>query len=66
MVLSGPQLRMPLTFVTVLIALAITGAVSVRLGSAKVGPAVVRLMVGGGFAMAVTYAIGRLLGSAGL
>ena len=66
MVLSGPQLRIPLTFVTVLIALAITGAVSARLGSAKVGPAVVRLMVGGGFAMAVTYAIGRLLGSAGL
>ena len=66
MVLSGPQLRIPLTFVTVLVALAITGAVSARLGSARVGPAVVRLMVGGGFAMAVTYAIGRLLGSVGL
>lgn len=66
MVLSGPSLRIPLTFGTVLVALAITGAVSARLGEARIAPAVLRLVVGGGLAMAATYAIGRLLGASGL
>ncbi|WP_344810722.1 VIT family protein [Microlunatus aurantiacus] len=66
MVLSGPALRIPLTFATVLVALAITGAVSARLGSARVGPAVLRLVLGGSLAMTATYLIGRLLGASGL
>ena len=64
MVLSGAQVRVLITSVTVLVALAITGAVSARLGAARVGPAVLRLVLGGGLAMAVTYAIGRLVGAA--
>ena len=60
----GASLRVLVTFVTVLVALAITGAVSARLGAARVGPAVLRLVLGGGIAMAVTYAVGRLVGTA--
>ncbi len=56
--------RVPVTFVTVLIALAVTGLVSARLGSASVTTAVLRLVVGGGLAMAFTYAVGRLIGTA--
>ena len=65
-VLSGSQLRVPVTFVTVLIALAVTGAASARLGAARVRPAVLRLVLGGGLAMIVTYGIGRLVGAVGL
>ena len=56
--------RVPVTFAAVMIALAVTGAVSARLGSARRGPAVLRLVVGGALAMAVTFAIGQLVGSA--
>lgn len=66
MALTGVDLRIPATVATVLIALAITGAVSARLGEARVWPAVLRLVVGGGLAMVVTYAIGRLVGTVGL
>jgi len=64
--LPAAGVRVLVTFVTVLVALAVTGAVSARLGRARVGPAVLRLVVGGGLAMAVTYAIGRLVGAAAL
>ena len=56
------SLRVPITVVTVLIALAITGWVSARLGGAPPGRAVLRNVVGGGVALAVTYAIGHLVG----
>jgi VIT1/CCC1 family predicted Fe2+/Mn2+ transporter len=56
--------RVPVTFGVVLLALALTGAVSARLGSAPVTRAVVRLVAGGALAMAVTYGIGQLLGVA--
>lgn len=56
--------RVPVTFAAVLIALAGTGAVAARLGGARRGPAVARLVVGGALAMAVTYAIGQIVGSA--
>ncbi|WP_235931445.1 MULTISPECIES: VIT1/CCC1 transporter family protein [Actinomyces] len=46
----------------VLLALALTGAVSARLGRSPVRPAVVRNMAGGALAMAVTWAIGHLIG----
>lgn len=58
--------RVAVTFVTVLVALAVTGAVSARLGAAKVRTAVLRLVVGGGLAMAFTYVVGRLIGTTGL
>lgn len=58
--------RVPVTFVAVLVALAITGGISARLGRARRLRAVVRLVVGGALAMAVTYAVGRLLGVSAL
>ncbi len=56
---------MPVTFVVVLLALALTGAVSARLGSSPVPRAVVRLVAGGALAMAVTFGIGALVGGVG-
>jgi vacuolar iron transporter family protein len=61
--LASPATRVPLTFALVVLALAITGSISARLGGAPRGPAVARLVIGGALAMAVTYAIGQLLGS---
>lgn len=54
--------RVPVTFVSVLVALALTGWVSAHLGEAGKGRAVVRLLVGGLLAMAATWGIGALLG----
>ena len=59
-------LRVEVTFVAVLLALAITGAVSARLGGARIAQAVVRLVLGGAAAMAVTYGIGTLVGATGV
>jgi len=60
------DVRVPITFAVVVIALAITGAVSARLGRASWRPAVVRLVIGGALAMVITYGIGEFLGTAGL
>ena len=58
--------RVPVTFVVVLLALALTGAISARLGGSPVVRAVVRLVAGGALAMAVTFAIGALVGGIGI
>lgn len=63
-VLPGPTWRVPITFVAVLIALVITGSVSARLGDAPVRPAVLRNVIGGALAMAITYGIGHAIGLA--
>lgn len=65
-VLLPAELKVPVTFIAVLIALAITGAVGARLGGARVLPATVRVVVGGALALAVTFLIGALLGSSGV
>ncbi|MER7988530.1 VIT family protein [Streptomyces noursei] len=57
--------RLWITVVAVLAALALCGWTSARLGSAPVGPAVLRNVAGGALAMAVTYAAGTLLGAVG-
>jgi vacuolar iron transporter family protein len=56
--------RIPVTAAAVLVALVITGAVSAGLGGAPRGRAVVRNVVGGGLALAITFAIGHLVGAA--
>jgi len=56
--------RIVVTIAIVLIGLAITGFVSARLGAATPSRAVVRLVVGGAMALAVTYGVGNLLGTA--
>ncbi|MFC9962604.1 VIT1/CCC1 transporter family protein, partial [Nocardia ignorata] len=53
------------TFVAVLVALALTGSLSARLGGSARGRAVLRVVVGGALAMAVTYAIGTLTDTLG-
>jgi VIT1/CCC1 family predicted Fe2+/Mn2+ transporter len=65
-VLPPVEARVAVTFVAVLFALAVTGAVSARLSGARASTAMVRLVLGGAIAMAVTYGIGRLLGATGV
>lgn len=60
--LPPPSMRIPVTFVAVLIALGITGWVSARLGGANPVRATQRVVIGGALAMAITYGIGRLVG----
>nr|WP_284288028.1 VIT1/CCC1 transporter family protein [Angustibacter aerolatus] len=60
--LAPHALRVPVTFVAVLLALVVTGVASARLGGAGVSKAVRRTVVGGALAMAVTYAVGRAVG----
>jgi len=62
-VLSPEAARIPITFVAVLIALIITGAVSARLGGARALRAILRNVLGGAAAMAITYLIGHLVGT---
>jgi VIT1/CCC1 family predicted Fe2+/Mn2+ transporter len=47
----------------VLVALAISGAVSARLDGAPMGRAILRTVVGGHVAIAITYGVGRLVGT---
>jgi VIT1/CCC1 family predicted Fe2+/Mn2+ transporter len=56
--------RIVATFVAVVVALVVTGSVSARLGGAPAGRAVLRNVVGGSLAMAITYGIGTLVGLA--
>lgn len=58
--------RIPVTFVAVLAALALTGALSAWIGGAPVWRASARVVVGGAFAMTVTFLIGRLFGAVGV
>lgn len=62
-VLAPAAVRIPVTVVAVLVALAITGSVSAALGKAGRLRAVARLVVGGALAMGVTYGIGAVLGA---
>jgi vacuolar iron transporter family protein len=58
--LAPAGLRIAVTFVSVVVALTATGALSARLGGSPLQPAIVRLTVGGALAMAVTFGIGAL------
>jgi VIT1/CCC1 family predicted Fe2+/Mn2+ transporter len=58
------SVRIAVAFIAVLIGLTLTGLVSARLGGSPARVAMIRLVGGGGLAMAVTFAIGQLLGVA--
>ncbi len=60
--LPPPSSRIPITFAAVLLALGITGWMSARLGGSDPKLATRRVVIGGAIAMAITYAIGRLVG----
>lgn len=55
-------LKIPATFASVIVALALTGAISARLGQAKAARATIRTILGGSAAMIVTYGLGTLIG----
>lgn len=64
-VLLPPQeWQVAVTVAAVLLALLLTGAVSAHLGASAKPPAVLRNMLGGALAMAITYGIGTLVGVA--
>jgi VIT1/CCC1 family predicted Fe2+/Mn2+ transporter len=62
--LPPPEWRVPTTFVSVVVALAITGFLSAWIGGSPRLRAILRITVGGGLALAVTWTIGTLLGVA--
>jgi vacuolar iron transporter family protein len=61
--LVDPDARVPVTAVSVAVALALTGWTSARLSFGPPARAVLRNVAGGLLAMAVTYAIGSLVGT---
>jgi VIT1/CCC1 family predicted Fe2+/Mn2+ transporter len=56
--------RVPVTFIAVLAALALTGALSARIGGGKAWRAVLRVVLGGAAGLGFTFAVGNLFGSA--
>ncbi|MBL8121905.1 VIT family protein [Candidatus Saccharibacteria bacterium] len=63
-VVSHDEIRIKVTLVAVVAGLFLTGYLSAKFGGANKRAAVVRVLVGGILAMAVTYAIGRAFGTA--
>lgn len=64
--LPPAEFRIPVTFIAVLAALAITGAVSAHVGGSSRRRAMIRLVIGGALAMAFTFLVGTLLGTTGI
>ena len=64
--LPPAALRVPVTFAAVLVALAITGATSARIGGSPLLRPTLRVVVGGAIALAATFVIGTLLGTTGV
>jgi VIT1/CCC1 family predicted Fe2+/Mn2+ transporter len=66
MLVAPSTLRIPSIAVTALLALVLLGVAGAQAGGAPVIRAAVRVGLGGGFAMAVTAAVGHAVGHAGL
>ncbi|WP_394552909.1 VIT family protein [Agromyces sp. MMS24-JH15] len=62
--LPPPEWRVATTFLAVIVALAITGWLSAWIGESPRLRAVLRVVIGGALALAVTWVIGGLLGTA--
>lgn len=58
--------RVPVTFVAVIVALALTGYLSASIGGSSRGKAALRVVVGGAIALVATYLIGRLFNTVGV
>jgi VIT1/CCC1 family predicted Fe2+/Mn2+ transporter len=65
-VLSPTSVRIPVTVLSVVAALVVTGSLSAHVGGTSKQRATLRVVIGGVLAMAVTYTIGRLVGVSGL
>lgn len=64
--LPPENIRVPLTFGAVLVALALTGALGAWIGGGSRSRAAVRVVLGGALALAATFTIGNLLGASGI
>lgn len=62
--LAPAGVRVPVTVLVVLAALAVTGLLSARIGRGRARVAILRVVVGGAAGLALTYAIGRAFGGA--
>lgn len=60
------NIRIPIAFVSVVMALIITGVLSAKVGKAPVLPAIARVVSGGLVAMVITFSIGSLLGASNI
>jgi VIT1/CCC1 family predicted Fe2+/Mn2+ transporter len=65
-VIPPSSLKIPVTFISVLLALAMTGILSAKVGKANVMRATIRVILGGALAMTVTYAIGKIFAISGI
>ena len=63
LLLSPRAIEIWVAGVAVLIAMALTGFVAARLGRTPVGRSVLRNVVGGLLALAITYAVGKIAGT---
>lgn len=66
LLVAPPSLRIVALAAVSLVGLGMLGALGGKLGGAPMGRAALRVLLGGGAAMAVTALIGRLLGTAGI
>ncbi|MBI2592005.1 VIT family protein [Candidatus Saccharibacteria bacterium] len=66
--ITGPpaNMRIPIAFVSAVIALILTGTLSAKVGKAPVLPAIARVVSGGLIAMVITFSIGSLLGASNI
>jgi len=64
--LPPENLRVPITFVAVLVALAATGATSAAIGRSPWLRPTLRVVIGGALALGATFAIGTALGTTGI
>lgn len=62
--LPPASVRIAVTVVAVLLALALAGTVSARIGGSSIRVAVTRVVIGGAAGLAITYGIGHLFGTA--
>jgi len=58
--------RIPLVFVSVILALFVTGGLSAHVGGARKSRAITRVVIGGLIAMGVTFGVGKLFGIVGI
>lgn len=64
--LSPKSIQIPMTFVSVVIALIFTGTLSAHAGGASKIKATIRVVIGGLLAMVITFGIGKLFGVVGI
>jgi VIT1/CCC1 family predicted Fe2+/Mn2+ transporter len=60
------SIKIPMTFISVLVALVITGTISAKVSDANVLRATARVVCGGAIAMIVTFGVGRLFNASSL